>query len=230
MDVVETWTGMLGHPESLLQHGTTAGIARRRRARASTGTPARLPSSGFLRNGRDHARFASLLRSRGKFRRTFDRNRPLLAGAGETKAPRSVSGPSDACPVEEIIELALGVIRPAIAALPLRVTEDWLPDTSLDAGDVVIIAPSAVVHNGDLVAASMTRDDGNMALALRRYASEDGLIRLISPCRSLASTLHHPSQVSILGKVDLIIRHGAAASDGHRLASRAAQKVPHARQ
>ena len=108
---------------------------------------------------------------------------------------------------DEAIELTRSLLRGQDATFALRVSGDSMVDALVNDGDIVILSATPEVHDGDMVAAQVTEDDGREATTLKYFFRENGHVRLQHANPALPSLpFYRPEQVTIYGKVVLIIR------------------------
>ena len=80
-------------------------------------------------------------------------------------------------------------------------------DALVNDGDIVILSAVSDVHNGDMVAARVTEDDGREATTLKYFFRENGHVRLQHANPTLPPLpFYRPEQVAVYGKVALIVR------------------------
>ncbi len=91
----------------------------------------------------------------------------------------------------------------------LHVKGDSMIDASIHDGDIVVMKHQETARNGDLVAAWIK---DKQQTTLKRFFREKGLIKLVPANPSYKTIEVDPRNVSIQGKVVLVIRQlGAAA-------------------
>jgi repressor LexA len=106
----------------------------------------------------------------------------------------------------EAIELTRSLVREQDDVFALRVSGDSMIDALVNDGDLVVLSASQEVHNGDMVAARVTGDDGQDATTLKYFYHENGQVRL-QPANPTMLPLYYPAdRVHVHGKVMLVIR------------------------
>jgi repressor LexA len=127
--------------------------------------------------------------------------------------PRQTATQTDEAFVDEAIELARSQVRGHENVFALRVSGDSLVDALVNDGDIVVLVgvsdENAEIVNGDLVAAEVTEDNGQVAATLKHFYREGGHVRLraANPRFSLDPLrVYRHDQVHVSGKVVLIMR------------------------
>ena len=131
---------------------------------------------------------------------------PMIGLIGASQ-PRQTATQPDNVFADEAIELTRSLLRGQDATFALRVSGDSMIDALVNDGDIVILSAVPDVHNGDMVAARVTEDDGREATTLKYFFRENGHVRLQHANPILPPLpLYRPEQIAIHGKVVLIIR------------------------
>ena len=121
--------------------------------------------------------------------------------------PRETATQVDNACAEEAIELTRGLVRGHEGVFALRVSGRSMVDALVSDGDIVVLSNATPVHNGDMVAAQVTADDGTTATTLKYYYRENGHVRLQHANAALPPLpLYRSEQVQVCGKVLLVIR------------------------
>jgi repressor LexA len=129
-----------------------------------------------------------------------------LVGRIAAGQPARVAAQPEVAYTGEAIELARSLLGGYDNVYALRVKGHSMVDALVDDGDTVILAGNAEVRNGDMVAASVRGEDGQVRKTLKYYFRENGHVRLQPANPQMGPLYYHPSQVKVEGKVVLVIR------------------------
>ncbi len=186
------------------------------RGSSITSTLQRLEAKGYLELGRGRSRSITLHRTAdGQHFSSETVWVPIAdAPAGEPTRPASgTSGPSAGQPepisasaVGEAIELARSMLGGRENVYAIRVHDRSLYDALVNPGDVIILARSAEVANGELAAVRVAGRDGRKTTSLKYYYRENGHVRLQPAHPDMPPLFYRPDQVTIQGRVMLIVR------------------------
>jgi len=131
---------------------------------------------------------------------------PMIGLIGASQ-PRQTATQADNVFADEAIELTRSLLRGQDATFALRVSGDSMVDALVNDGDIVLLTAATDLHNGEMVAARVTDDDGREASTLKYYFRENGHVRLQHANPTLAPLpFYRPEHVAVYGKVVLIIR------------------------
>jgi len=131
---------------------------------------------------------------------------PMIGLIGASQ-PRQTATQPDNVFADEAVELTRSLLRGQDATFALRVSGDSMIDALVNDGDIVILSAVPDAHNGDMVAARVIEDDGHEATTLKYFFRENGHVRLQHANPLLPPLpLYRPEQITIHGKVVLIIR------------------------
>lgn len=165
-----------------------------------------LVAKGYVEVERNRARAIRLLRTPdGRPFRLETRWVPLV-GHIVAGLPAEVAVQTDNPYAGEAIELTEGLLGGFDNLYALRVKGQSMIDALVNDGDTVILTSTIDIHNGDMVAATVVGDDGQESRTLKHYYRENGHVRLQPANPRMDAIYCHPSQVTIEGKVVLVIR------------------------
>ncbi|PKO21840.1 MAG: repressor LexA [Chloroflexi bacterium HGW-Chloroflexi-1] len=166
-----------------------------------------LEEKDYVRVAPGRFRAITLLRTLDGRRFSFDTLWAPLIGQIVASRPLPSAGQLDNPFAGEAIELTRGLVRGRDDVYALRVAGDSMIDALVNDGDIIILTSASEVHNGDMVAARVTGDDGQESTTLKYFYRENGHVRL-QPANPATLPLppYHPSRVAIQGKVMLVIR------------------------
>jgi repressor LexA len=165
-----------------------------------------LADKRYIRLEPGRSRAITMLRRPDGRRFSFDTVWAPLAGQIVASAPLPSVGLADNPFAGEAIELTRSLVRGLDDVFALRVSGNSMIDALVNHGDLVIVSATQEVHNGDMVAARVTGDDGEEATTLKHFFQENGHVRLQPANPAMLPLYYHPSQVHIYGKVVLVIR------------------------
>lgn len=107
-------------------------------------------------------------------------------------------------------EPPIGLVRDLIGShermLALRVSSDSMAGALAADGDIIIVAASAELRDGDLVVAKIHHDDGQEVPALGRLYRQNGRMHLQAGDSDAPFVCYHPDQIKIEGRIVLIMR------------------------
>lgn len=165
-----------------------------------------LVEKGYIRLEPGRFRAIAVLRRPDGRRFSFETIWAPLVGQIVASKPLPSVGQADNPFAGEAIELTRGLVRGLDDVFALRVSGDSMIDALVNHGDLVVVNATQDVHNGDMVAARITGDDGQEATTLKHFYRESNLVRLQPANPAMLPLYYHPSQVHIYGKVVLVIR------------------------
>jgi len=175
----------------------------------------RLEDKRFLELTPGRSRSINLLRRVDGRPFSFDSIWAPVVGLIGASLPRETSVEQDNPYADEAIELTRSLVRGHEDVVTLRVSGDSMTDASINDGDIVVIAPSGEIRNGDMVAADVAGE----GRTLKYYFLRNGKVELRPANASMKPMPYHPSKVRIEGKVILVIRQlmAPAARRGRQL-------------
>jgi repressor LexA len=166
-----------------------------------------LDQKGFLRLAPGCSRAITMLRRPDGLPFRFETEWVPIVGLIGASRPRETATQNDNPYADEAIELTRSLLRGQDATFALRVSGDSMVDALVNDGDIVILMAASAVHNGDMVAARVTEDDGREATTLKYFFREGGRVRLQHANPALPPLpFYRADQVSVYGKVALIVR------------------------
>ena len=166
-----------------------------------------LEQKGFLRVAPGCSRAITLLRRPDGRPFRFETVWVPMIGLIGASQPRQTATQPDNVFADEAVELTRSLLRGQDATFALRVSGDSMIDALVNDGDIVILSAVPDAHNGDMVAARVLEDDGREATTLKYFFRENGHVRLQHANPLLPPLpLYRPEQITIHGKVVLIIR------------------------
>ncbi len=168
----------------------------------------RLEAKGYLELGRGRSRSITLHRTADGQRFGGDTVWVPVAEPPAVDHPRKPE-PISAGEVGEAIELARSMLDGHEDVYAIRVHDQSLHDALVNPGDVVILARGSDVANGQLAAVKVTGRDGRKTTTLKHYYRENGHVRLQPAHPDLPPLFYRPDQVTVQGRVMLIIRQFA---------------------
>jgi SOS-response transcriptional repressor LexA len=125
-------------------------------------------------------------------------NTPFLAGElTEIKIALAAEPP---------IGLVRDLVRCHERMLALRVSGDSMAGALAADGDIIILAASADLRDGDLVVARIHDNDGQEVPAIGRLHRQNGHLHLQAGDSDAASVCYRPDQIKIEGRIVLIMR------------------------
>ncbi len=120
--------------------------------------------------------------------------------------PAANSSPISSTAVVEAIELARTMLSGNEVVYAFRVQGQALSDALVNDGDVVILAKTSEINNGDLTAVCVMGQDGRKTTSLKHFYRENGHVRLQPVHPDMAPWFYQPEHVVVQGRVMLIIR------------------------
>jgi repressor LexA len=165
-----------------------------------------LTAKGYIEVERNRARAIQLRRTADG--RPFSKETRWVPLVGQIVAgrPADVAVQTDNPYAGEAIELTESLLGGHENVYALRVKGQSMIDALVDDGDTVILTATTDIHNGDMVAATVTGEDGQESRTLKYYYRENGHVRLQPANPTMEPIFCRPSQVTIEGKVVLVIR------------------------
>jgi repressor LexA len=104
------------------------------------------------------------------------------------------------------LKLALDLVRPFEPLVALCAEGNVLADAYVMPGDVVLLAPAAAVHDGEVVAVTVTGDDAGEAVAIGRYFGRGRRVRLEALRPGATAREYAADRVRIQGRVVIVVR------------------------
>ena len=165
-----------------------------------------LAAKGYIEIERNRARAIRLRRTADGRPFSLEARWVPLVGQIVAGAPADVAVQADNPYAGEAIELTESLLGGYENVFALRVKGQSMIDALVDDGDTVILTATTDIHNGDMVAATVTGEDGQENRTLKYYYRENGHVRLQPANPTMEPIFCHPSQITIEGKVVLVIR------------------------
>lgn len=106
----------------------------------------------------------------------------------------------------DAIELTRSLVSEQADVFTLGVSGNSMRDAFVNDGDIVVLAATQNVLNGDLIAVQVTGENGPEATMLKHYYRENGHVHLQPARPDMLPSWYDPGQVTIQGKVVLISR------------------------
>jgi repressor LexA len=163
-----------------------------------------LDEKGFIGLTPGRSRSIALLRRADGRRFSFDTVWAPVAGIIGASRPRDTATEDDNAFSDEAVELTRSLVAGRDDVVTLRVAGGSMIEAAVNDGDLVVIAPSDEIRDGDMVAASV-KGEGR---TLKYFHRLDGKVEL-RPANAkmhIEPMIYHPSLVRIEGKVLLVIR------------------------
>ncbi|HEX9114610.1 MAG TPA: S24 family peptidase [Anaerolineae bacterium] len=183
-----------------------AGLGKR--GSSIVGTLRRLEAKGYL--DLDRGRTRSITLNRTADGRRFSADTVWVPLAGHTSdeiQQRTTDAPGvDSPAVAEAIELARSMVSDHENVYAFRVRGQTLSDAQVNDGDVVILARTAEVKNGELAAVRVTGKDGRKTTTLKHVYRENGYVRLQPVHPDMRSMYYKSEHVAVQGRVVMVIR------------------------
>jgi repressor LexA len=167
---------------------------------------ASLEEKGYLRLTPGRSRAITPLRRPDGRRFSFDTLWAPLVGQIVASEPLPAAGQMENPFAGDALELTRSLVSVHSDVFALRVSGSSMMDALVNDGDIVVLTATEDVHNGDMVAARVVGEDGQEATTLKYFYRENGHVRLQPAHPDMLPFFYHPSQVTIHGKVVLIIR------------------------
>jgi repressor LexA len=161
-----------------------------------------LEERGFLCRTPGQSRSITLLRRTDGRPFSFNTVWAPIVGLIGASRPRETAVQQDNPFAGEAVELTRGLLRGHDDVMTLVVSGDSMIEASINDGDIVVIAPSDEIHNGDMVAASVAGE----GRTLKYYYRQGRQVELRPANATMPSLKYHPHKVTIEGKVILVIR------------------------
>jgi repressor LexA len=133
---------------------------------------------------------------------SFDTIWAPVVGIIGASTPRETAVEQDNPFAGEAVELTRGLLRGHEQVVTLVVSGDSMIEASINNGDIVVIAPSDEIHNGDMVAADVAGE----GRTLKYYYRQGRQVELRPANSAMKPLAYHPRKVKIEGKVVLVIR------------------------
>jgi repressor LexA len=167
---------------------------------------ASLEAKAYIRRAPGRSRAITLLRTADGRPFSFNTVWAPLIGQIVASKPLPSAGQAANPFAGEAIELTRGLVQGYDDVYALRVKGSSMTDALVGDGDTVVVSATAEVQNGDMVVASVVQADGEEATTLKYYFRENGHVRLQPAHPDMAPLYFRPGQVTIQGKVVLVIR------------------------
>lgn len=165
-----------------------------------------LEERGYVLLDTGRSRAITLLRTSDGKRFSFNTVWVPLVGQIVAGQPVPAVGQAENPFAGEAIELTRSLVRGQENPFALRVKGNSMVDALVNEGDIVVLAPTADIHNGDMVAALVVGEDGQESTTLKRFFRENGHVRLQPANPEMPPLYFPPSRVTVQGKVLLVIR------------------------
>jgi repressor LexA len=176
------------------------------RGSSITSTLRSLEAKGYLELGRGRSRSITLYRTADGQRFSADTVWVPVVGQAAARAASRVTGDNV---IGEAVELARSMLSAREDVYAMRVRDHALNDALINPGDVVVLARTGEVDNGELAAIRAPGKDGRKTTTLKYYYRENGHVRLQPAHPDLPPLYYRPDQVAVQGRVVLIIRQFA---------------------
>ncbi len=165
-----------------------------------------LEERGYVALDAGRSRTITLLRTADGKRFSFNTIWVPLVGQIVAGAPLPAVGQAENPFADEAIELTRGLVRGHEQPFALRVHGNSMVDALVNDGDIVVLAQTTDIHNGDMVAALIMGTDGQEVTTLKHFYRENGHVRLQPANPEMPPLFFPPSRVTVQGKVILVIR------------------------
>ena len=164
----------------------------------------KLREAGYINRRQDVARGIEILDQEGEPISNAPRVQILgLIAAGTPIPAWSVEG-SEFSQEFDTVEISPELLRQHGKLFALRVNGTSMIDALIDDGDVVIIKPSSVANNGEMVVAWLKEEEET---TLKKFYAEGSQVRL-QPANSTMEPIYSPAEnVEVHGKVVSVIRN-----------------------
>jgi repressor LexA len=156
-----------------------------------------LEAKGYLELSRGRSRSITLHR-RANGRR-FSGDTVWAPVVGQNAPPESSA-------IAEAIELARSMLGKREDVYALKIRGQSMSDALVRDGDVVILARTSAVANGELAAIRVIGKDGHKNLTLKYFYRENGHVRLQPAHPDMPPLFYKPEHVVVHGRVVLVIR------------------------
>jgi repressor LexA len=163
-------------------------------------------AKGYLELGHDRSRRVTLRRTADDRRCSAETMCSPVAGQ---IASRTTPRATHANVIGEAIELARSMLGGPEDVYAIRVRDRTLTDALVKLGDVVVLARTDGVANGELAAVRVAGRDGRRPTTLKYYYRENGHVRLQPAHPDMPPLYYKPDQVTVQGRVVLIMRQSA---------------------
>ena len=165
-----------------------------------------LESKGYLELAAGRSRAIKLLRTADGRRFSLSTIWVPLVGQIVASRPLPSAGQQANPFAGEAIELTRTLLQGHEEVFALRVSGNSMVDALVNDDDIVILAPVAEVHNGDMVAARVIGEDGQAATTLKYFYRENGCVRLQPAHPDMPPLYYRSEQVDVQGRVVVVIR------------------------
>ncbi len=165
-----------------------------------------LEERGYVALDAGRSRTITLLRTSDGKRFSFNTVWVPLVGQIVAGTPLPAVGQAENPFTDEAIELTRSLVRGHAHPFALRVHGNSMVDALVNDGDIVVLAQTTDIHNGDMVAALIVGADGLEVTTLKHFYRENGRVRLQPANPEMPPLFFPPSRVTVQGKVILVIR------------------------
>ena len=164
----------------------------------------KLREAGYINRRQDVARGIEILDQEGEPISNAPRVQILGLIAAGTPIPAWSVEESEASQEFDTVEISPELLRQHGKLFALRVNGTSMIDALIDDGDVVIIKPSSVANNGEMVVAWLKEEEET---TLKKFYAEGSQVRL-QPANSTMEPIYSPAEnVEVHGKVVSVIRN-----------------------
>ncbi|HIM63336.1 MAG: repressor LexA [Chloroflexi bacterium] len=164
----------------------------------------KLREAGYINRRQDVARGIEILDQEGEPISNAPRIQILGLIAAGTPIPVWSVEESEASQEFDTVEVSPELLRQHGKLFALRVNGTSMIDALIDDGDVVIIKPSSVANNGEMVVAWLKEEQET---TLKKFYAEGSRVRL-QPANSTMDPIYSPAEnVEVHGKVVSVIRN-----------------------
>ena len=164
----------------------------------------KLREAGYINRRQDVARGIEILDQEGEPISNAPRVQILGLIAAGTPIPAWSVEESEASREFDTVEISPELLRQHGKLFALRVNGTSMIDALIDDGDVVIIKPSSVANNGEMVVAWLKEEEET---TLKKFYAEGSQVRL-QPANSTMEPIYSPAEnVEVHGKVVSVIRN-----------------------
>lgn len=164
----------------------------------------KLREAGYINRRQDVARGIEILDQEGEPISNAPRIQILGLIAAGTPIPVWSVEESEASQEFDTVEVSPELLRQHGKLFALRVNGTSMIDALIDDGDVVIIKPSSVANNGEMVVAWLKEEQET---TLKKFYAEGSRVRL-QPANNTMDPIYSPAEnVEVHGKVVSVIRN-----------------------
>ena len=164
----------------------------------------KLREAGYINRRQDVARGIEILDQEGEPISNAPRVQIMGLIAAGAPIPAWSVEESEASREFDTVEISPELLRQHGKLFALRVNGTSMIDALIDDGDVVIIKPSSVANNGEMVVAWLKEEEET---TLKKFYAEGSQVRL-QPANSTMEPIYSPAEnVEVHGKVVSVIRN-----------------------